>query len=59
MSRINHLEGQLQILVLAAHDMGYVVAACNALEREEPGQLHEALATAVAICYARVVLSDQ
>jgi len=51
---IEHLERQIQIIVLAAHDMQEVVAACVALEREPTtGPLCEALATAIAVCYAR------
>jgi hypothetical protein len=54
MSLIEHLEGQIQVLVLAAHDMQEVIAACDALDREEePGPLSDALATAIAVCYAR------
>lgn len=40
--------------MLAAHDMEEVVAACDALERERPSSsLGRALATAIAVCYAR------
>jgi hypothetical protein len=38
--------------------MEQVIAACVALKREEaPGPLSEALATAIAVCYARPFLS--
>jgi hypothetical protein len=48
------LDRQIQILVLAAHDMDQVIAACEVLERDEhPGVLGEALATAIVVCYAR------
>jgi hypothetical protein len=54
MDLIDHLENQIQILMLAAHDMDEVIAACAALEGEEaPGPLSQALATAIAVCYAR------
>ncbi|HYT68926.1 MAG TPA: hypothetical protein VEL51_21055 [Vicinamibacterales bacterium] len=54
MSLIEHLERQIQVLVLAAHDMEEVIAACDALDREEaPSPLRDALATAIAVCYAR------
>jgi hypothetical protein len=55
-----HLEGQVQILVLAAHDMKQVIAACAALEQSEDrwtgslqAALEEALETAIAVSYAR------
>lgn len=51
---IAQLEGQMQILVMAANDMLEVVAACDALEREEgPGPFEDALATAICVSYAR------
>jgi hypothetical protein len=54
MDLIDQLESQIQILVIAAHDMDQVSAACAELEREEvSGPLSQALATAIAVSYAR------
>jgi hypothetical protein len=51
---LSHLEGQMQILVMAANDMLEAIAACNALEHEEaPGPFADALATAICVSYAR------
>jgi hypothetical protein len=50
---LQHLEEQVQILILAANDMDEVIAACDALEQEEPTHLGGALETAIAVCYAR------
>jgi hypothetical protein len=54
MVEAGHLERQINILVLAAHDMDSVIAACNEMERRPDGDpLVDALATAIAVCYAR------
>jgi hypothetical protein len=51
---LEHLERQINILVLAAHDMESVIAACDELEQRPDGNpLADALATAIAVCYAR------
>jgi hypothetical protein len=51
--RIEHLDRQYQILVLAASDMRAVIAACDALELTADHGLRDALETAIAGCYAR------
>jgi hypothetical protein len=54
MDLIDQLESQIQILVIAAHDMDQASAACAELEREEvSGPLSKTLATAIAVSYAR------